>query len=122
MSYPIFGICLIIMALGVSGSMLFSGNYVMPELWENFGNMHPNGTPIWSFMFIAIACGAISGFHALVSSGTTAKQLSREKDAKLIGYGSMLVECALAIVSLITICYIFGQKGADAFKIPPDSR
>jgi len=68
---------------------------------------------------VTIACGAISGFHSLVSSGTTAKQLSCEKDAKLIGYGSMLVECALAIVSLITICYIFGQKGADAFKIPP---
>ncbi len=77
------------------------------------------GQYLFPVLFVTIACGAISGFHSLVSSGTTAKQLSCEKDAKLIGYGSMLVECALAIVSLITICYIFGQKGADAFKIPP---
>ena len=78
-----------------------------------------NGQYLFPVLFVTIACGAISGFHSLVSSGTTAKQLSCEKDAKLIGYGSMLVECALAIVSLITICYIFGQKGPDAFKIPP---
>ena len=65
--YPLFGICLIIMALGVGGSMLFSGNYVMPELWSNFSNHHPQGTPIWSFLFISIACGAISGFHATQS-------------------------------------------------------
>jgi carbon starvation protein len=78
-----------------------------------------NGQYLFPVLFVTIACGAISGFHSLVSSGTTSKQLSCERDAKLIGYGSMLVECALAIVSLITICYIFGQKGADAFKIPP---
>ena len=66
--YPVFGACLIIMAVGVSGSMLFSGNYVMPELWDNFANQHPSGTPIWSFMFISIACGAISGFHATPGS------------------------------------------------------
>ena len=78
-----------------------------------------NGQYLFPVLFVTIACGAISGFHSLVSSGTTSKQLSCERDAKLIGYGSMLVECALAIVSLITICYIFGQKGPDAFKIPP---
>ena len=78
-----------------------------------------NGQYLFPVLFVTIACGAISGFHSLVSSGTTSKQLSCERDAKVIGYGSMLVECALAIVSLITICYIFGLKGADAFKIPP---
>ncbi|MBQ8664961.1 MAG: carbon starvation protein A, partial [Mailhella sp.] len=77
------------------------------------------GQYLFPVLFVTIACGAISGFHSLVSSGTTSKQLSCERDAKVIGYGSMLVECALAIVSLITICYIFGLKGADAFKIPP---
>ena len=78
-----------------------------------------NGQFLFPVLFVTIACGAISGFHSLVSSGTSSKQLNCEKDAKIIGYGSMLVECALAIVSLITICYIFGQKGPDAFKIPP---
>ena len=78
-----------------------------------------NGQYLFPVLFVTIACGAISGFHSLVSSGTTAKQLNCEKDARLIGYGGMLIECALAIVSLIAIAYIFGQKGADAFKIPP---
>ena len=62
--YPVFGICLIVMAVGVSMSLLFSGKFVMPELWDNFENMHPSDTPIWPFMFITVACGAISGFHS----------------------------------------------------------
>ncbi len=56
---------------------------------------------LFPVLFITVACGAISGFHSLVGSGTTAKQLDRESDAKLIGYGGMLIECALAIISLI---------------------
>lgn len=54
-------------------------------------------------LFITIACGAISGFHSLIASGTTSKQLSSEKDAQMIGYGSMLIECVLAVISLIAI-------------------
>jgi len=84
-----------------------------------FVGFEVNGQYLFPVLFVTIACGAISGFHSLVSSGTTSKQLNCEKDAKLIGYGAMLIECALAIISLITICYIFGQKGADAFKTPP---
>ncbi|OEF99599.1 carbon starvation protein CstA [Vulcanibacillus modesticaldus] len=58
----------------------------------------------WMFpvLFVTIACGAISGFHSLVSSGTTSKQLNKESDAKLIGYGGMLIESTLAIIALIT--------------------
>ncbi|MDE0770489.1 MAG: hypothetical protein OSB19_19105, partial [Opitutaceae bacterium] len=55
-----------------------------------------NTPPIWPFLFITIACGAISGFHCLVSSGTSSKQLANEKDALSIGYGAMLLEGALA--------------------------
>ena len=58
--YPVFGICLIIMAVGVAVG-IFTKGYVIPEIWNNFTNMHPQGTPIWSFMFITVACGAISG-------------------------------------------------------------
>jgi carbon starvation protein len=54
-------------------------------------------------LFITIACGAISGFHSLIASGTTSKQLSSEKDAQMIGYGSMLIECVLGVISLIAI-------------------
>ncbi|MBN2619584.1 carbon starvation protein A [candidate division WOR-3 bacterium] len=57
--------------------------------------------PIWPFLFITIACGAISGFHSLVSSGTSSKQLTNEQDARFIGYGSMLLEGALATLVII---------------------
>ena len=65
----------------------------------------PIGTPpIWPFLFITIACGAISGFHCLVSSGTSSKQLENEVDAQAIGYGSMLLEGALAVVVILACC------------------
>ena len=65
--YPIFGICLIIMAVGVAGVLLFAHEYQMPELWNNFNNQHPKNIHIWPFMFVTVACGAISGFHATQS-------------------------------------------------------
>ena len=62
--------------------------------------------PLWPVLFITVACGAVSGFHGLVSSGTTSKQLSKESDARRVGYGSMLLEGLLAI--LVTIIAIAG--------------
>ncbi len=62
----------------------------------------PKDSPsMWPFLFITIACGAISGFHAVVSSGTTAKQVSREEDAQFVGYGSMLMEGALSVLVIV---------------------
>ncbi len=60
-------------------------------------------------LFVTIACGAISGFHSLVGSGTTAKQLDRETDAKPIAYGGMLIECALALISLCAVGFIWKE-------------
>ena len=60
-------------------------------------------------LFVTIACGAISGFHSLVASGTTSKQLDKEKDALPIAYGGMLIECVLAIISLCAVGYIWNQ-------------
>jgi carbon starvation protein len=65
-----------------------------------------NNSFLFPILFITVACGAISGFHSLVGSGTTAKQLNNEKDAKVIGYGGMLIECALAVISLIAVGYL----------------
>ena len=104
--YPLFGACLIIMAIGVSGSMLFSGDYVMPELWENFGNQHPDGTPIWSFMFIAIACGAISGFHA-TQSPMMARCCKSEKLGKQVFFGAMIAEGIIALVWCAAGCSVY---------------
>lgn len=65
----------------------------------------PVGTPpIFPFLFITIACGAVSGFHCLVSSGTSSKQIASEPDARAIGYGSMLLEGALAVIVILACC------------------
>ena len=73
-----------------------------------FGSGVSLGT-LFPALFITIACGAISGFHSLVGSGTTAKQLDNEKDARPIAYGAMLIECALALISLCAVGYIWKE-------------
>lgn len=68
--------------------------------------------PVFPVLFTTIACGAISGFHSLVSSGTTSKQLDKEKDAKPIAYGGMLLECVLAVATLIAVAYAYAYNAA----------
>ena len=75
-----------------------------------FNGFVVNGKPIFPVLFITIACGAISGFHSLIASGTTSKQLTNEKDAKLIGYGGMLIECVLAVITLVAVGSAVGQQ------------
>jgi carbon starvation protein len=70
-------------------------------------------TPIFPVLFTTIACGAISGFHSLVSSGTTSKQLDKETDAKPIAYGGMLLECVLAILVLCAVAGYASANGGD---------
>lgn len=77
-----------------------------------YNGFNVNGTYLFPMLFVIVACGAISGFHSLVGSGTSSKQISNEKDAKLIGYGGMLIECVLAVIALITAGYV----GADKLK------
>ena len=69
--------------------------------------------PIWPFLFITIACGAVSGFHCLVSSGTSSKQVECEDDAKFVGYGAMLLEGALAVVVILACCAGVGMGKFD---------
>ena len=76
-----------------------------------FTSFEVNGQYLFPALFVTVACGAISGFHSLVASGTTSKQLSSERDARLVGFGSMLIESALGIASLIAVGYIFTQNG-----------
>ena len=61
---------------------------------------------LFPILFITIACGAISGFHSLVGSGTTSKQLDKESDVKVVGYGAMLIEGVLATLAIITAAYL----------------
>ena len=77
-----------------------------------FNGFAVDGNYLFPILFITIACGAISGFHSLIGSGTTSKQLDNEKDALAIGYGSMLIECILAVISLIAIGTLAGKAGS----------
>ena len=69
-------------------------------------------------LFITVACGACSGFHSLISTGTSSKQLDNEKNAKAIGYGSMLIESALGIISLIAVGMVFDKFKNGGFGSP----
>jgi len=68
---------------------------------------------LFPMLFVTVACGAISGFHSLVGSGTTSKQIDNEKDIKLVGFGSMLIEGVLATLAIVTAGYIGADKLAD---------
>ncbi|HWR60300.1 MAG TPA: carbon starvation protein A, partial [Clostridia bacterium] len=69
---------------------------------------------LFPMLFVTVACGAISGFHSLVGSGTTSKQMDNEKDTKLVGYGAMLIEGLVAIIALIAVGYVVGATGTPA--------
>ncbi len=77
-----------------------------------------NGNTLFPTLFITVACGACSGFHSLVASGTTSKQLANEKSAKPIGYGSMLIESALGVISLIAVGMVFTKYTGGEFGSP----
>ena len=107
--YPVFGICLIIMAVGVAVG-IFTKGYVIPEIWNNFTNMHPQGTPIWSFMFITVACGAISGFHA-TQSPLMARCMKSEKQGHFVFYGAMVCEGVIALIWAAAGCSLYEVTG-----------
>ena len=93
----------------------------MPAFTGFYDNLKPSGTSLgylFPALFVTIACGAVSGFHSLVGSGTTAKQLDQEKDAKPIAYGGMLIECALALISVCAVGYILAQYKSGETTTP----
>ncbi len=99
----------IAMALLIAG-VLASGLFGNLELVAPAYNPGVKGAPpMLPFLFITIACGAISGFHALVGSGTTSKQVEKEPDAQFVGYGSMLMEAALATLVIIAVAAGIGM-------------
>ncbi len=98
------------------GGLLLAAARGAPENHINAPMFRPDvpGAPSWvPFLFVTIACGAVSGFHSLVSSGTTARQISRETDALPIGYGAMLVEAALAVLVILACA---AGLGAEAWS------
>jgi len=81
----------------------------VPQFQTELGYLFP-------ILFVTVACGAISGFHSLVSSGTTSKQLDTEPDARVVGYGSMLIEAVLAVLALITAVTILQNDYSHLIK------
>ena len=97
------------------------GLFVMsPDItWPSFKAFEPKpGMPLVPFLFITIACGACSGFHGLVCSGTTSKQVDKETDAHLVGYGGMLLEGVVAVLALSTVMILPADSALS--KQPPD--
>ena len=88
----------LIVGLGLIYASIF---IFRPEVTAPALNLSNNSPPIIPFLFVTIACGAISGFHGLVSSGTTSKQIDKASDARMIGYGSMIGEGSLALATII---------------------
>ena len=96
--YPVFGVLLIAMAVFVIGGIILSGGqFSIPEI--SLANLHPEAgsTPVWPFMFITVACGAISGFHA-TQSPMIAKCITSEKQGRPIFYGAMIAESVIALI------------------------
>ncbi len=117
-SFLLYGM-MIIAFIGI----IFSGATVDLPAFAGWTGLN-NKASLFPTLFITVACGAVSGFHSLIGSGTTSKQLDSEKDAKVIGYGAMIVESALAIIALIAMGVVFTKTdlgGGDLFKIsaPP---
>ena len=106
------------MLIAVVGIFLsaFKGNvnFEIPA----FAGWKVNGNFLFPTLFITVACGACSGFHSLIASGTTSKQLDSEAHAKPIGYGSMLIESALGVISLIAVGVVWSKYTSKGFGSP----
>jgi carbon starvation protein len=104
--------------IGLIGALFGGFRIEYPALNTEGLRSLDNGKLIFPVLFITIACGACSGFHGIVSSGTTSKQLLKESNALPIGYGAMLLEGLVAVLALATVIMI--PKGADILKTDPN--
>lgn len=114
--YPLFGLALLFMAVGILIALYAHGS-AMPEIWENFHNHRadPESTPIFPMMFVSIACGAISGFHA-TQSPMMARCLENEKYARPVFYGAMVTEGIVALIwAAAAITFTGGYEGLQQY-------
>ena len=102
-SFLLYGMIILAIIAIIGGTFTGAATVELPAFTGKAG--------LFPTLFITVACGAVSGFHSLIGSGTTSKQLDNEKDAKAIGYGAMIIESALAVISLIAIGVVWSQVG-----------
>ncbi len=113
--YPFFGALLLVMAFGVGGAMILQG-YQIPEL--TLANVHPKGAPLWPLLFITIACGAVSGFHA-TQSPIIARCTQNEKYGRKIFYGMMIAEGIIALIWAAAGMTFYGNYEGLAAVLAP---
>lgn len=109
--YPIFAIALIFMAVGIL-VMLYVKHPALPEFTDGLNNIHPAKLPIFPIMFVSIACGAISGFHA-TQSPLMARCLKNESYGRPVFYGAMITEGIVALIWAAAATFFFGQNGLE---------
>ncbi|MBQ8707251.1 MAG: carbon starvation protein A [Succinivibrionaceae bacterium] len=107
------------LVIGFFGIVLYNP-HIAQDAFHGLVVHLPSGADksVFPTLFIVIACGACSGFHSLVASGTTSKQVSSEKDIQLVGYGGMLLEGVLGVISLISVIYLSGSDFTAAVAKP----
>lgn len=108
--YPVFGVVLLVMAIGIGGGLLI-GDFNIPEL--ALANLHPKQLPVWPLLFVTIACGAISGFHA-TQSPMMARCMTNEKYGRRVFYGAMIGEGIIALIWATAAMTFFGGTGGLA--------
>lgn len=111
--YPLFAIALLFMAVGIL-VMLYVHHPVLPELWDGMQNTHPNAAalPIFPIMFVSIACGAISGFHA-TQSPMMARCMKSEKYGRPVFYGAMITEGIVALIWAAAATCFYQANGME---------
>ena len=109
--YPLFAVALLFMAIGIL-VMLYVKHPVLPEFWDGLQNTNPNATelPIFPIMFVSIACGAISGFHA-TQSPLMARCMTSERHGRPVFYGAMITEGIVALIWAAAATYFFHENG-----------
>jgi len=109
--YPLFAFSLLFMAVGIL-VMLFVHHPPLPEITDGLKNTHPAGLPIFPVMFVSIACGAISGFHA-TQSPLMARCITNEKYGRPVFYGSMITEGIVALIWAAAATYFYHSNGME---------
>jgi len=111
-SFLLYGMMAVAIVGIIISAFTKSATFTIPAF--NSGKL----STLFPTLFITVACGACSGFHSLISTGTSSKQLDNEKNAKAIGYGSMLIESALGIISLIAVGMVYSKWSEGKFGSP----
>lgn len=102
--YPLFGFALLVMAIGIGGMLIIDG-YTLPEF--TLSSLHPDGLPLWPMLFVTIACGAISGFHA-TQSPMMSRCMDNEVEGRRVFYGAMIAEGIIAMIWAAAAMAFFG--------------